>query len=129
MRYSLIIYRELYSTKKNGSDINENLKFLNYINIFRKGNSDVSFENIGAILLTGNSTTIKIAWDEKIKKNGNIPLATTLSFITNKLWFRLGKGLGNNTDPKSFDIVTKAQVVLSTQINDSVAEKYDEVAE
>ena len=117
----------LYSTKKNGSDINENLKFLNYINIFRKGNSDVSFENIGAILLTGNSTTIKIAWDEKIKKNGNIPLATTLSFITNKLWFRLGKGLGNNTDPKSFDIVTKAQVVLSTQINDSVAEKYDKL--
>jgi hypothetical protein len=123
--------QNLYSTKKNDYDISRNIKFLNYINIFRKGESNTSFENIGTILLTGNSATIKIAWDDSIKKNGNVPLATTLGFITNKLWFRLGKGLGStgNTYPKSFEIVTKAQIVLSTQINNSVSEKYDNLQE
>lgn len=107
------------------SDIKENLKFLNYINIHRRGISNKNFENIGYILLSGNALTIQLAWHDLIKPNGNVPLATTLSFLTNKFWFRLGKGFGRDNYPKTFDIITKAQIILSTQVNDSIAEKYD----
>lgn len=108
-------------------DVHPHLKYLNFININRKGISNRGFENVGYMLLSGTSKTIIIAWDEAIKPDGNVPLASNLSFITNKLWFRLNKGFGKGTYPKSFDIVTKAQIVLSSQVNNSVADKFDEL--
>lgn len=108
-------------------DVHPHLKFLNFVNIHRKGISNRGFENAGYVLLSGTSNTIIIARDEAIKPNGNVPLASNLSFITNKLWFRLNKGFGKGTYPKTFDIVTKAQIVLSNQVNNSVAEKFDEL--
>lgn len=115
----------LQSSGITDNDIKENFKFLNYVNIHRQGVSDRNFENIGYILLSGNAVTIQLAWHDLIKPNGNVPLATTLSFLTNKFWFRLGKGFGKNNYPKTFDIITKAQLVLSTQVNDSISDKYN----
>lgn len=103
------------------------LKYLNYINILRKGKSDKGFENVGYVLLSGTSNTLHLAWNENLKSNGNVPLASNLSFLTNKLWFRLSKGFGKGDYPKTFDIVTKAQIVLSTQLNDSVGDKFNEL--
>lgn len=110
-------------------DVAEHLKFLNYINIHRRGGSSKNFENIGYIFLTGNSKTLRIAFEfERTNKSeGSVPLATSLSFLTNKFWFKLNKGFGNNNFPKNFDIVTKAQVLLSTQLNDSVGKKYEDL--
>lgn len=123
------IIESLQSSIVTDYDIRENLKFLNYVNILRQGASDRNFENIGYILLSGNATTIQLAWHDLIKPNGNVPLATTLTFLTNKLWFKLGKGFGKNNYPKTFDIITKAQIVLSTQVNDSISYKYDSLQE
>lgn len=103
------------------------LKYLNYINIHRRGESDRWFENIRYILLSGTRNTLVIAWDECIKASGEIPLASDLNFLTNKFWFNLNKGFGSEEYPKSFDIITKAQIILSTQLNDSVACKFDEL--
>lgn len=108
-------------------DISVYLKYLNFINILRKGKSDKGFENVGYVLLSGTSNTLHLAWDENLKPNGNVPLASNLSFLTNKLWFRLSKGFGKGDYPKTFDIVTKAQIVLSTQLNDSVGDKFEEL--
>lgn len=108
-------------------DVSVYLKYLNFINIHRKGISDRGFENVGYVLLSGTANTLQLAWDENLKPNGNVPLASNLSFLTNKLWFRLSKGFGKGEYPKSFDIVTKAQIVLSTQLNDSVGDKFDEL--
>lgn len=108
-------------------DVTSYLKFLNYINIHRKNTSTYNFENIGFILLTGNSTTLKVALHEAIKPGGSVPLATTLSTLTNKFWFKLNKGFGSNNYPKNFDIITKAQVLLSSLLNESVGKKYDEL--
>ena len=123
------IIESLQSSIVTDYDIRENLKFLNYVNILRQGASDRNFENIGYILLSGNATTIQLAWHDLIKPNGNVPLATTLTFLTNNLWFKLGKGFGKNNYPKTFDIITKAQIVLSTQVNDSISYKYDSLQE
>lgn len=108
-------------------DIIEHLRYLNYIHIHRKEANANNFYNIGYILLTGNSKTIKVAWHNMIKPEGVVPLATTLYWMTNKLWFKLNKGFGNGAVPKSFDIITKAQIILSSVLNESVGEKYDEL--
>lgn len=115
------------SEKTGIENVSTYLKYLNYINIHRKGISNKGFENVGFVLLSGTANTLHLAWDESLKPNGNIPLASHLSFLTNKLWFRLNKGFGKGEYPKSFDIVTKAQIVLSSQLNDSVADKFDEL--
>lgn len=108
-------------------DPSDYLKFLNYISIQRKESNENNFENVGFILLSGNSKTIQIAWNENIKSYGYVPLATTLSFLTNKFWFKLNKGFGSENFPLTFDVITKAQIVLSTQLNENVGKKFDEL--
>lgn len=107
-------------------DIEWSLQLLNYISMIRKG-SVSGFEQSRCILLTGNSTTMAVAFHPLIKQNGDVPLATTLDYITNRFWFKLNKGFGSNMYPKSFNIVTKAQIVLSTQIVGSVAHEYEKI--
>lgn len=110
-----------------GVDITENLKFLNYVSIQRKKEFLNSFENIGHILLTGTSLTLKIALNEKINPDRTVPLATNLYWITNRFWFKLNKGFGDGNFPASFDVISKAQMVLSSVLNKSIGEKYDEL--
>lgn len=112
-----------------GRDTEEHIYFLNYISIHRKEASANNFENIGAVLLTGNTTTIKVAWNDLLKDKGNVPLATHLSFLINKFWFKLNKGFGQNNLPKTFDIITKSQIILSKALKDSVSEKFAELKE
>ncbi|MBE6326843.1 MAG: hypothetical protein E7077_07230 [Bacteroidales bacterium] len=107
-------------------NIDWSLKLLNYVSMIRKDNVS-GFEKSKCILLTGNSTTMAVAFHPGIKQNGNVPLATTLDYITNKLWFKLNKGFGGDKYPKSFNIVTKAQIVLSTQIVGSVSQEYEKI--
>ena len=116
-------------SNKLGADITENLNFLNYVSICRKENLLSNFENIGHILLTGNALTLKVAFHEKIKPEGAVPLATSLNWITDKFWFKLNKGFGNGNFPASFDVIVKAQIVLSSILNKSIGEKYDELQE
>jgi len=108
-------------------DISLNLKYLNYINILRKELVSNNFENVKYIFLTGNSTTLKIAWSEDFKPQGFVPLATDLFFITNKFWYKLNKGFGGEDYPKTFDIISKAQIVLSNQLVNSVGKKFDDL--
>jgi len=103
------------------------LKFLNYISIHRKEANSNNFENIGYLLLTGNSTTLKVAWNELMKEDGNVPMASHLSFLTTKFWFKLNKGFGKTSLPKSFDIITKSQIILSKVLNDNIGQKYAEL--
>ncbi|MFT5964535.1 MAG: hypothetical protein ACI9L6_001278 [Flavobacterium sp.] len=110
-----------------GRDAEPFLKFLNYVSIRRKEANSNNFENIGYLLLSGNSTTLKVAWNELMKEDGFVPMATHLSFLTNKFWFKLNKGFGKSALPKSFDIITKSQIILSKVLNDSVGEKYSEL--
>lgn len=108
-------------------DPSQYLRFLNYISIHRKEANEYNFENVGYILLSGNSKTLQIAWNENVKSYGYVPLATTLSFITNKFWFKLNKGFGKDNFPLTFDVITKAQIVLSNQLNEAVGRKFEEL--
>lgn len=114
-------------SKELDKDATAYLKFLNYISIHRKEANENNFENIKAILLSGNSTTLKIAWNDLVKEDGFVPLATTLNFLTNKFWFKLNKGFGKSTLPKSFDIISKSQIILSTILNKKIGSEYEEL--
>lgn len=113
--------------KVNIEDAANCLELLNYINILRKNNNSNDFEDIGFMLLTANRTLLQIAWDETIKQSKDVPLATDLGFLTDKFWFKLNKGFGNNHNPKTFDVITKAQIILSSLINKSVSNSYEEL--
>lgn len=80
-------------------------------------------------MLTGNKLTLKIAWHNLIKQNGQVPLATSLHWITNRFWFTLNKGFGNNELPKSFDATIKAQLILSSTLSDMVHSNYKDLSE
>lgn len=103
-----------------------NLKLFTKINVLRKGVSNYGFENCKYILLTGNRYLHYLAHNSEIKKNEkDVPFATDIDFITDKFWFKLKKGFGSSKDiPKSFDMITKAQMVLASQINNTVQEKF-----
>jgi hypothetical protein len=114
-------------SKEIGKEAEPFLKFLNYVSIRRKEANSNNFENIGYLLLSGNSTTLKVAWNELMKEDGYVPMASHLNFLTNKFWFKLNKGFGKSSLPKSFDIITKSQIILSKVLNDSVGEKFTEL--
>lgn len=112
-------------SKELDKDAMSYLKFLNYISIHRKEAFENNFENVKAILLSGNSTTLKVAWIDLLKEDGNVPLATTMSFLTNKFWFKLNKGFGKSTLPKSFDIISKSQIILSSILNRKIGNEFE----
>jgi hypothetical protein len=108
-----------------GKDILENLRILNFVSIRRGESAKNKWENIGYILVSGNSLTRKVAWHSEIKNNGCVPLVTDLSFLTNKFWYKLNKGFGPSNYPKSFNVITKAQIILSSLLKDNVSKQYD----
>ncbi len=109
--------------------VQDSLLSLSHINVLREGVSNRSFEKLGYVLLTDNYITEKLAWMEDLKKADEKPLSTNLYFITNRLWYRLGKSFGKGLTPKVFDVISKAQIILSNKINDSVYAQYEELVE
>lgn len=113
--------------KMQEDEIHPHLKYLFYINVLRRADEIKQFERARYILLTGNWKTISMAFHPLVKPNGNVPLATYLDFITSKLWFKLNKGFGENDYPISFNVVSKAQMVLSAHINNSVSDEFKKI--
>ena len=70
-----------------------------------------------------------LAHQNKVKfQEDDIPFAKDIDYITNRFWFKLKKGFSDkNTLPKSFDVVTKAQIILSSQLNQSVFQEYSKL--
>lgn len=124
--YGLTIEHNKFTTDDSVTEENimNKLRLLNYINIKRGGKSQNIFRNVGHILLTGNSLTFKLAFDEDIRKEGDVPLATGLDFLTNRFWLIADKGMASKMKLKSLDILTKAQIVMSASVSESIAQKF-----
>lgn len=116
-----------FDEKYNLEYIQDIVKKLNFFSIKRAEREKNNFENIGYILLTENSKINMIAWDDDIKNRGDVPLATNLQFITNKLWFKLNKGFGKGDYPTSFKVITKAQTLLASHLSDTLRKEYKEL--
>lgn len=131
------IMNELKTASENkGKYFDENLcrqffKIFTKINYFRGGESKINFEKIGHIFITGNRFALYLAHQSKVKfEADDIPFAKDIDYITNKFWFKLKKGFSDKSSlPKSFDVVTKAQIILSSQLNQTVHQEYKKIQE
>jgi hypothetical protein len=102
------------------------LKIFTKINVLRRGVSIQGFERCKYVLLSGNNFIHALARHCDVRADiKNVPFSTDIDFVTDKFWFKLKKGFGSAEDkPKSFDVITKAQIVISSQISNTVHEKY-----
>lgn len=102
------------------------LKLFTKVNFLRRGISSRGLEQSDAILLTGKNITKIVAFNLATKSNfKQTPFASDIDFMTERLWFKLNKGFGGDSKlPLTFDVVARAQVILSTQAGSKVAEEY-----
>ncbi|MDD3085038.1 MAG: hypothetical protein PHU32_04095 [Candidatus ainarchaeum sp.] len=112
--------KNIFSTKE---EIEKTLKVLNYINILRKGKKVQRLEDAEYIFLTEKNVAKLIDLFFVEKKF----LFINTDWLTNKLWFDLNKGFNNGNLPKTFSIITKAQIVLSGILHRSISSKYEEL--
>jgi hypothetical protein len=123
-----IIFKK-YQDENREEEISAILKSFTAVNIKRKGNNRNSFENIGFIILTGSFLKLQISSDLNLKiTDGDFSFATNVYYATNRLWFRLNRGLGFKSQlPTSLDVVAKAQMLLSSHLNSSVRDEYNKL--
>lgn len=100
--------------------IDSALSLLSHVNVRRGNRSQKVFNNVGCILLTGDATTINISLDEKVLEKGNVPLATSMSYLTNRFWFTTNQSFSNNPNIQSFQIATRARIALSAEISQKI---------
>lgn len=100
--------------------------YLNFINILRKGKNSGKLIDIGYILLTGKSLILRQSW-EKYRKIGDIPKAANLEYMTEHFWFVLNKGFGTNEKLKSFDVIAKSKIIMSSLISSNISGKYADI--
>lgn len=102
------------------------LRIFTKINYKRKGMASKSFETCGALLITGKGITRNAAYIIAMEENDRrTQFAYDLDFITEKLWFRLNKGFGGDSRlPTTFDVVARAQVVLSSQTGNKITHEF-----
>lgn len=108
------------------ADIEKALKSFTKVNFLRKLNNSGPFEKCKHIILTGKGVSLFLSRDIEVREGyRNIPFVTDIEFLTNRLWFKLNKGLSSdNNHPASLDVLIKAQIVLSSQLNKAIDEKY-----
>jgi hypothetical protein len=101
------------------------------INYYRRGESDKVIEKIGHLFITENNFAKYLAHNNAVKfADTDIPFAKDIDYITTKFWFRLKKGFSDKQSlPKSFDVVTKAKIILAAHLKTSVSEGYHKLVE
>lgn len=108
----------------------EILKKFTRINYFRNNISKVAIDNVAAIFLTEKWLIRSVAFSEEVYEGkGFVPYATNIEFLTERLWFKLNKGFGENPTPHSFDVITKAKIVISSQLNSKISNEYNKLTE
>ncbi|MCD4818669.1 MAG: hypothetical protein K8S23_08250 [Candidatus Cloacimonetes bacterium] len=55
-------------------------------------------------------------------------MVAPLSFFINKFWFKLNKGFGGHNTPTTIDLISKAQIILSSSLNNSISLCYDKLS-
>jgi antibiotic biosynthesis monooxygenase (ABM) superfamily enzyme len=105
------------------------LQIFSKINNQRKGVNNVALEKIKSLYVTENRFALSLGHNNKVRFNeSDISFAKDIDYIITKFWFRLNKGFGSNTSlPKTFDVLTRARLVISSHISSTLSEKYDEL--
>ena len=108
--------------------VNKNLDFLEFIKIRRGLRSNTPFNSIGHILLTSNHSVHELAWSPKLRREHEVPLATYITYLTNRFWLACG-GILTQNELSSINIISRVQMVLSAKLQDTTARLFDELKE
>ncbi len=103
------------------------LRIFTKINTFRRGKNNVPFEKIQHIYITENNFAKYLGHNNIVKFGENdIAFAKDIDYVITKFWFKLKKGFNDkSTLPKTFDVVTKAKIIIASHLNSSISKSYD----
>lgn len=97
------------------------------INTFRTGVNNNRFEKCGHLYITETAFAKYLAHNNLVKfKDYDTPFAKDIDFVTTRFWFTLKKGFSNKQSlPKSFDVITKAKIILSSHLTNGISKSYE----
>jgi len=98
---------------------------LNKINYLRKDNNS-SFYKCGHFFVTETGAMLNIALHSDVLRPDMVPLATNIEYLTERIWSKVNSSFGSNK-PKTVNAVVMAQLILSSQVNIVIREKYEEL--
>lgn len=109
--------------KKKAYDIGQMMSKVNYLR--RSTNTNI-FRLVKAIILTGNRKTLCLS--DKNTQQQNVPFATTLSYLTNRFWYSLHKGIfKDGTIVPGTNVFTMAKIAFSQRVNEGLLSEYKKV--
>ncbi len=102
-------------------------KLFTKINTFRNGAKNNRFEKCGHLYVTETAFAKYLAHNNLVKfEDDDIPFAKNIDFVTTRFWFTLKKGFSNKQSlPKSFDVITKAKIILSSHLTNGISKNYE----
>lgn len=105
------------------------LNIFTKINYFRRGNNSYPFEKIRHVYITENNFAKYLAHNNNVKFGDfDTAFAKDIDFAISKFWFKLKKGFNNRNElPKTFDVVNKAKIIISSHLNSSISDSYNKL--
>jgi hypothetical protein len=105
------------------------LALFSKINFKRKGVNSLPFEKITDIYITENNVSKYLAHNNSVKfQKNDTAFAKDIDFAISRFWFKLKKGFNEaNHVPKSFDLINKAKIIISSYTNSTIAREYHEI--
>lgn len=102
-------------------------KLFTKINSFRNGVNNNRFEKCGHLYVTETAFVKYLAHNNLVKfEDYDTPFAKDIDFVTTRFWFTLKKGFSNKQSlPKSFDVITKAKIILSSHLTNGISISYE----
>lgn len=114
----------------NEEEVDLVLSHLTKINALRKGKSTCSFGKANFFFVTDKFLTNYIASHEAVKFNSkDIPLSTSIDFLTAKLWFALGKCFSNKNNLAVFDVIINTKLAIESKLNDAIEVRFQKMKE
>lgn len=109
--------------KKKAYDVGQMMSKVNYLR--RSTNTNI-FRLVKAIILTGSRKTLCLS--DKNTQQQNVPFATTLSYLTNRFWYSLHKGIfKDGTIVPGTNVFTMAKIAFSQRANEGLLSEYKKV--
>jgi hypothetical protein len=102
-------------------------KLFTKINTFRNGANNNRFEKCGHLYVTETAFVKYLAHNNLVKfEDYDTPFAKDIDFVTTRFWFTLKKGFSDKQSlPKSFDVITKAKIILSSHLTNGISKSYE----
>lgn len=117
------------SRQYSDDDVHQVLRQFTAINKIRRGVTGTTLESCGSVLLTRDRFTRTVGSNPSVKFHPrDYQFAVDIDQVINRLWFNLNKGFTDKSAlPRTFDMVTRSQIVLASQVRISVTQRYYEV--